>query len=180
MKINKIIIMIDSIVLLNGHVLRCFPKQNNEQPIQHSPLNREAIRVSKRLFFLNVYNFIANADKILNDSRYFLASVGFHTSIGSTVMPCLGTFVEWWKYCNRYSWDAYNLPIGAISGNPMTGSSGCATVDSECKVHRAVLQGRFIEIVKSFNCISSRYAEAQKECESYSLDNVLSRLPIKF
>lgn len=168
--------MINSIVLLNGNILRCYPRQHYTQPC-HWSLSREVIRANKQLFYPNVNNIIANADKILNDSRYFLASVGYYTSIGST-MPCLGTFIEWWKYC-RYSWDADNLPIWAISGNPMTGSHGCATVDTECNVHRAKLQSRFIEIVKSFNCISSRYVEAQKECESYSLDNVLHQLPIK-
>lgn len=172
--------MIDSIVLLNGHKLRCFPKQNHVRPIQDGPLSREAIRTNKQLFYLNVYNFIANKDKILSDSRYFLTSVGYYTSIGSTVMPCLGTFIEWWKYSQHYSLDADNLPIWAISGNPMTGTHGCATVDAECNVHRAKLQSRFIETVKSFNCISNRYAKAQKERESYSLDYVLSRLLIKF
>lgn len=170
--------MTDNIVLLNGNILNCYPIQNNVQPC-HWSLSREAIRTNKRLFYHNVYNFIANADKILNDSRYFLASVGYHTSIGSTIMPCLGTFIEWWKYSQKYSWDAYNLPIWAISGNPMTGTHGCLTVDIGCNVRRAKLQSRFIEIVKSFNCISSKYIEAQKECESYSLDNVLHQLPIK-
>lgn len=172
--------MINSIILLNGHKLRCYPKQNYVQPKYYRPLNRETIRANKRLFYPNVYNYIANADKILNDSRYFLASVGYYTSIGNMLMPCLGTFIEWWKYCHQYSWDADNLPIWAISGNPMTGSSGCATVDTECNVHRAKLHSRFIEIVKSFNYISNRYVEAQQGCGSYPLEYVLSQLPTKF
>ena len=171
--------MIDNITLRNGYKLHCYPKRNYVQPKYYRPLSRETIRANKRLFYTNVYNFIDNADKIQNDSRYFLASVGYYASIGSTVTPCLGTFIEWWKYCLRYSWDAYNLPIWAISGNPMTGSHGCATVDTECNVHRAKLQSRFIEIVKSFNSISNRYVEAQQVCESYSLEYVLSRLSIK-
>lgn len=171
--------MINSIVLLNGNILRCYPRQNYWQTTFPWHLSRETTRANKRLFYTNVYNFIANADKILDDSRYFLASVGYYTSIGSTVMPCLGTFIEWWKYCKRHSWDADNLPIWAISGNPMTGSSGCATVNMNGILYSAKLQHRFIEIVKSFNCISSRYVEAQKECESYSLDYVLHQLPIK-
>lgn len=171
--------MIESIVLLNGHKLHCYPKQNYVQPKYNRPLNHEAIRANKRLFYTNVFNFILNTDEILNDSRYFLASAGYYTSIGSTVIPCLGTFIEWWKYCKRYSWDADNLPIWAISGNPMTGSSGCATVDMNRILHSAKLQHRFIEIVKSFNNISNRYIAAQKECEIYPLDYVLSRLLIK-
>lgn len=171
--------MIDNITLLNGKKLRCYPRQNYVQPKYCWPLNREEIRAKKRLFYPNVHHFITNADIILSDSRYFLASVGYYTSIGSTVMPCLGTFVEWWKYCRRYSWDAYNRPIWAISGNPMTGSHGCATVDVDGILHRAKLQNRFIEIVKSFNRISNRYLAVQRECEAYSLSSVLAQLPLK-
>ena len=76
--------MINSIILLNGHKLRCYPKQNYVQPKYYRPLNRETIRANKRLFYHNVYNFIDNADKILDDSRYFLASVGYYTSIGNS------------------------------------------------------------------------------------------------
>jgi len=171
--------MIDSITLLNCRTLDCYPKKNFELSPNRWPLSREVIIANKRLFYQNVYNFILNADEILSDSRYFLSSVGFYTSIGPTVIPCLGTFVEWWKYRYQTSWDTNDLPIWAISGNPMTGSSGCASVDIEGNLHRASLRNRFIEIVKSFNRISNRYLEAQKECESYSLEYVLSRLPIE-
>ena len=60
--------MINSIVLLNGNILRCYPRQNYVQPF-HWYLSREAIRANKRLFYLNVYNFIANADKILGSTQ---------------------------------------------------------------------------------------------------------------
>lgn len=171
--------MIDNIELLNCRRLDCYPKQNYVKPKYRWPLSREVILANKRLFYSNVYNFILNADEIMSDSRYFLASVGFYTSIGRTVMPCLGTFVEWWKYRYQYSWDANDLPIWAISGNPMTGSSGCGAVDLEGNLHLAKLRNRFIEIVKSFNRISNRYLQAQEECESYPLDYVLTRLSIK-
>lgn len=167
--------MIDKIELLNCRKLDCYPRKDIERPRYRWPLSREVILTNKRRFYTNAYTFILNADEILSDSRYFLSSVGFYTSIGPTVMPCLGTFVEWWKYRYQTSWDANDLPIWAISGNPMTGSSGCATVDIDGNLHRAILRNRFIEIVKSFNRISNRYLEAQKECESYPLEYVLSR-----
>lgn len=171
--------MIDRIELLNCRKLDCYPKQNDGKPKYRWPLDRKVIITNKQMFYRNVFNFIVNADEIMSDSRYFLASVGFYTSIGSTVMPCLGTFVEWWKYRYQYSWDLNDLPIWGISGNPMTGSNGCSSVDIEGNLYRAKLRDRFIEIVKSFNRISNRYLNAQKECEAYTLDYVLSRLPIK-
>ena len=92
-------------------------------------------------------------------------------------MPCLGAFVEWWLNCEEYSRDESGNPIYSISGNPMTGSSGCGSVDAAGNLHRAVLRHRFIEVVKSFNRIANRYRRAAEECEAYTLEQVLAQLP---
>ena len=80
--------MIDNITLLNSRTLDCYPK-TEARPKYRWPLGREVILANKRLFYTNVYNFILNDDEIMSDSRYFLSSVGFYTSIGRTVMPCV-------------------------------------------------------------------------------------------
>ena len=170
--------MIDSIELLNCRKLDCYSKTVFEKKIPYWEQSREEQLEAKRFFFSNINSWIIKTDEIMRDSRYFLASVGFQTSICPTITPCLGAFLEWWKYRQEYSWTIDGLPIWAICGNPMTGTSGCAAVDINGKIHRAILQARLIDVIKSFNRIAKRYIEAQKKCESYSLDYVLSRLPI--
>ena len=170
--------MIDSIELLNCRKLDCYPKTVFERKIPYWMQSRKEQLEAKRFFYTNINSWIINADEIMRDSRYFLASVGFKTSLCPTQMTCLGAFLEWWKYRQQYSWTVDRLPIWAICGNPMTGTSGCAAVDINGKIHRAILQARLIDVIKSFNRIAKRYIEAQKKCESYSLDYVLSRLPI--
>lgn len=171
--------MIDSIELLNCRKLDCYPKTVFEKKIPYWEQSREQQLEAKRFFYSNINSWIINADEIMRDSRYFLASVNFKTSICPTQMTCLGAFVEWWKYRQQYSWTVDGLPIWAICGNPMTGTSGCAAVDIDGKIQRAILQARLIDVVKTFNRIAIRYTKAQEECEAYSLDYVLSRLPIK-
>lgn len=171
--------MIDSIELLNCRKLDCYPKTVFERKITYWEQSREEQLEAKRFFYSNINSWIINADEIMRDSRYFLASVGFKTSICPTQMTCLGAFIEWWKYRQQYSWTVDGLPIWAISGNPMSDSSGCVAVDINGQAQRAILQARLIDVVKSFNRIAKRYIEAQKECEAYPLDYVLTRLPIK-
>ena len=171
--------MIDYIELLNCRKLDCYPKTVFEKKIPFWQQSREEQIDAKRFFYSNINNWIINADEIMRDSRYFLSSVGFQTSICPTITPCLGAFLEWWKYRQQYSWTADGLPIWAVCGNPMTGSNGCAAVDLNSNAKRAFLQSRFTDVVKTFNRIAKRYQVAQNECESYSLEYVLSRLPIK-
>lgn len=170
--------MIDYIELLNCRKLDCYPKTVFEKKIPYWKLSREEQLEVKRFFYTNINSWIINSDEIMRDSRYFLASVGFQTSICPTITPCLGAFIEWWKYRQQYSWTVDRLPIWAVCGNPMTGSNGCAAIDLNCNTKRAILQCRVIDVVKSFNRIAQRYTAAQKECESYSLEYVLSRLQI--
>lgn len=171
--------MIDYIELLNSRKLDCYPKTIFQKKIPFWQQSREEQLEAKQFFYTNINSWIINADEIMRDSRYFLSSVGFQTSICPTITPCLGAFVEWWKYRQQYSWTDNGLPIWAICGNPMTGTNGCSSIDFNGCAKRAILQARLIDVVKSFNRIAKRYAAAQKKCESYSLDYVLSRLPIK-
>lgn len=171
--------MIDYIELLNCRKHDCYPNTLFQKKIPYWQQSREEQLKAKRFFYTNINSWIINADEIMRDSRYFLASVGFQTSICPTITPCLGAFLEWWKYRQQYSWTADGLPIWAVCGNPMTGSNGCSSVDLNCTAKRAILQSRVSDVVKSFNRIAKRYQAAQKECESYPLEYVLSRLPIK-
>lgn len=171
--------MIESIELLNCRKLDCYPKTLPKKNITRWEQSREERIKAERFFYSNINSWIVNADEIMRDSRYFLASVNFKTSICPTQMTCLGTFIEWWKFRQNYSWTSDGLPIWHISGNPMTGSSGCSAVDVDGNIQQALLQVGLIDVVSSFNRIARRYAEAQKECDSYSIETVLSRLSVK-
>lgn len=118
----------NTITLLNGSVLECFPKA--EQPIhvdndqmdidmtgvylsidkpkqpdvdvRTKALKEE--RSSTDLFVQNAFLFYRNADKILSDSKLFLTPVLvsnglFYTGTSGFCNPTLGIYVEWWLGC---------------------------------------------------------------------------------
>lgn len=167
----------NEITLFDGRTLSCYPRQQRDGT--RWPLPEETLSENKRRFRDNVHRFIRNAEIILSDSRLFLSPVGFYTSIGPTAMPCLGAFVEWWLNCEEYSRDESGNPIYSISGNPMTGSHGCGSVDGDGNTHHAILRHRFIEVVKSFNSIANRYHQTMEKYEAYALVQVLTQLPPK-
>ena len=171
--------MIDEIILLNSRRLDCYPRENRIKPKYRLPPDKEVQEANRRLFYANVYNLIINEHEIMSESRYFLSSVGLYTSICPTLIPCVGAFIEWWRYRQQYSWSKELMPICDIIGNLISGYSECTSVSIGGLLYNATLRDKLIEVVKSFNRIAKRYIEAQRECESYPLDYVLSRLPYK-
>ncbi len=173
--------MIDEIILLNSRRLDCYPRENRIKPKGRWPPDKEAQDENRRLFYANVYNLIINEHEIMSESRYFLSSVGFYTSICifPSHIPCVGAFIEWWHYRQQYSWSKELMPICDIRGDLISGYSECASVSIGGLLYTATLKDKLIEVVKSFNRIAKRYIDAQEECESYPLGYVLSRLPYK-
>ena len=169
--------MIDEIILLNSRRLDCYPKANRIKPKYRWPPDKKVQEANRRLFYANVYNLMLNEEEIMSESRYFLSSLGFYTSICPTLIPCVGSFVEWWKFRQQFSWSKELMPICDIRGNLISGYSECISVSIGGLLYTATLRDKLIEVVKSFNRIAKRYIEAQEECESYPLEYVLSRLP---
>ena len=103
--------MIDELILLNSRRLDCYPKENRIQLKYLWPPNKDTQDENRRLFYANVYNLIINEHEIMSESRYFLSSVGFYTSICPTLIPCVGAFIEWWLYRQQDSWSNELMPI---------------------------------------------------------------------
>lgn len=114
--------MIDDIILLSSRRLDCYPKENRIQPKCRWSPNKETLDENRRLFYANAYNLIINEHEIMSESRYFLSSVGFYTSICPSFIPCAGAFIEWWHYRQQYSWSKELMPIYDIRGNLISGS----------------------------------------------------------
>ena len=169
--------IMDSITLMDGRTLECYPKPEVPQPKYRWRVPPEVIQANEDLFIANAHTLMRNSDLTFSDSRLFLSPLGYHTSIGPTVWPSLGILLEWWEYSGDYSIDEDGRHIFYISGNPMTGSSGCGSVDSDGVVHLARLRHGLIDTVRSFNRVCNRYLEAQQKFQALSLREVLDRLP---
>lgn len=139
-----------SISLLNGNELACYPKSVQPQSIQADgleidttgkyfgttkphdvqPLVESDAEEANREFFLErAFFFFRNAEKIMSDSRMFLAPVPIVNGIAYSgtagfTNPTLGVFVEWWLNCETdvtHDHSGKEALCYAIAGSPLTG-----------------------------------------------------------
>lgn len=187
--------------LLDGSKLEGYPSANPSMPISNTlaldttgqylsigrkpartPIGEEEKRqLGHKLFYENVHLFLANADKILSDSRLFLAPVPVQNGLAYTGTsgfrhPTLGVYVEWWLYYKEDSIDRKGRPIWYISGSPLSGRNVCSSVDRKGKTHRAELNGKFSDIWGPFTEVNTRYDEAKSRFIAYSLEEVVALL----
>ncbi|MCM1222111.1 MAG: hypothetical protein NC548_47340, partial [Lachnospiraceae bacterium] len=86
---------------------------------------REYLR-QRALFYEHAWLFIANAERILNDSRMFLAPVPVtnglaYTGEGGFRKPTLGIYVEWWTQFAKASHTKDGMPLVYLAGSPLSG-----------------------------------------------------------
>lgn len=138
-------------------------------------------KIDARLFYEHAHLFLANADKILSDSRLFLAPVHIvnglaYTGTSGFHKPTLGVYVEWWLYHKDASIDANGRPIWFISGSPLSGSHACSAVDRKGKTHRANLSISFSAVWSSFTKVNNRYNAFKGRYMAYDLQEVIDIL----
>lgn len=201
--------MVHEITLIDGSKLECYPKEHPHSVAQSdSPaidttgeylqigkfdpsvlggiINERSaqFQISHKLFYEHIHMFLANADRILSDSRLFLAPVYVDNGLSVTGKsglenPTLGIYVEWWLHHKEASIDANGLPIWFISGSPLSGSHACSTVDQNGKTQDAQLNGRFLPVWSSFMEVNKRYTPAKGIYKAYNLQQVIDILENK-
>lgn len=192
-----------TITLLDGHTLQCFPKVEQSQPIDNrmrldttgqyfsigrkkteaAPIPPDVVQ-AKKFFTDHAFFFLDHREKILHDSRMFLAPVPVHSAIAYTGTsgfnrPTLGVYIEWWLNCipsiiGRYrksSWLVYH-----IAGSPLSGRNHCGIVNQEGECRSESLPGLFSNLWKPFVDINTRYDKAKERYEAYSLEEVVKQL----
>ena len=142
---------------------------------------RKQEEIDAKLFYEHIHLFLANADKILSDSRLFLSPVNVvnglaYTGTSGFHKPTLGVYVEWWLYHKDASIDSNGRPIWFISGSPLSGSHACSTVDRKGKTHRAQLNSSFSAVWSSFTKVNNRYNAFKGRYMAYDLKEVIDIL----
>ena len=198
--------MNDKITLIDGSQLDCYPIAFPSDEIVSSEFSldttgqylqigtkphfttdkeiserRKQEEIDEKLFYEHAHLFLANADKILSDSRLFLAPVNVENGLAYTGTsgfhkPTLGVYIEWWLHHKDASIDAKGLPIWFISGSPLSGSNACSAVDRKGKTHRAQLNGSFLAVWSSFVKVNNRYNEFKGRYMAYELREVIDIL----
>lgn len=202
----------NSIILLDGTRLECYPKPVQPTQIVDDPLSldttgtylvvgkskrkkkpteaelqaRKAAEERTMLFASNAFLFYRNADKILHDSRLFLAPVLVNNELAYTGRsglhnPTLGIYIEWWlnsKLPITQDPEGNDALTWLISGSPLTGANKCSCAYPDGTV-KGIWHQCFPKVWRSFVAVNSRYTEAKQRFEAYTLEQALAILEKK-
>ena len=131
----------------------------------------------------NLHRLIAESDKILADSKMFLAPVPIHNGLayfGTSGFqnPTLGVYIEWWRH-HKCAWVIDELgerqPLIYIAGSPLSGANKCAYVGAEGMSY-GVSVTNFAPVWQSFMNVNTRYTEAKQRYDAYTLEEVVEIL----
>lgn len=199
----------NSITLMNGTVLECFPKESQPCDIEPDKMQLDAtgkylsignkkpykgkekapiapteeLEQQKKLFTDNAFYLLAHSERIMRDSRMFLAPVAVHNGLAYTGTsgfrnPTIGIYLEWWNECARAlrTDDEGNRSlVFYLSGSPLSGANCCAEVYEDGRIE-SVSVPSFIDHWRPFMAINQRYTEAKHMHQAYTLQQVLDIL----
>ena len=155
---------------------RMKPKIHKEDLLQKAQR-----QYNHHLFTENARFLLENAEKILSDSKMFLAPVKIQNGLAYTgtsgfSRPTLGIYLEWWLNFKEASIDANGNLVWYISGSPLSGSYCCSAVNLEGEQVKIAQRTSFSMIWRTFMNVNNRYTEAKQRCEAYSLEEVIIKL----
>ena len=194
----------NSITLINGAVLECFPKESHQDDFvpdkvkldatgiylrignklcKSLPRTTEDVEQQKKLFTDNAFYLLAHSERIMHDSRMFLTPVAVqnvlaYTGTSGFHTPTLGIYLEWWNECPkalRTDKDGNRSLVYSLAGSPMTGGNSCAEVYEDGRTE-SVQVSSFMSHLRTFGAINARYDEAKHIYQAYTLEQVLEIL----
>ena len=194
----------NSITLMNGTVLECFPKESHQvdfvpdkmkldatgtylsignKPCKPLPRTTEEMEQQKKLFTSNAFYLLAHSERIMCDSRMFLTPVAVqnvlaYTGTSGFHTPTLGIYLEWWNECSialRTDKDGNRSLVYHLAGSPLSGTNHCAEVFEDGRIE-PIHVSSFISHWQPFVNINTQYDEAKHIYQAYTLEQVLEIL----
>ncbi len=194
----------NSITLMNGAVLECFLKEEHQgdfvpdkmkldatgtylslgnKPCKPQPRATEEKEQQKKLFTDNAFYLLAHQERIMRDSRMFLAPVAVQNGLAYTgtsgfLAPTLGIYLEWWNECSialRTDKDGNRSLVFHLAGSPLSGTNHCAEVFEDGRIEHIQVSS-FISHWQPFVNINTQYDEAKHIYQAYTLEQVLEIL----
>ncbi len=161
------------IKLLDGSLIDGYPIGENTAITGNTDEER-------KLFLNNAFFLLSRANRILSDSRMFLAPIDFGSGLaysGYFAKPTLGVYIEWWQSCQNAVQDEGEEMklVYRLAGSPLSGMNQCGCVDMYCKTH-AVSLNNFFHTWKPFVEILARYKECKLKYQHYTIQQVIDIL----
>lgn len=190
------------IVLLDGREIDCYPREkgcdcnvdyNNleldttgrylsfgKKGHQKDYIEELDVFLEKQLFIDNAFFLFQNRERIMQDSRMFLAPVAAENVLAYTGTsgfrnPTLGVYLEWWVHCEgavRTAANGTKSLIYRLAGSPLSGVNSCVAVCEDGTEEKLQLRS-FSDYWLSFIKINQRYSEAKSCYEAFTLQHVI-------
>ncbi len=197
-----------SITLLDGRILTCYENNTPEQPISNqlhldttgtyfqvghssSPLQSKPAKpesphaksigqIRRELFLTYFHTFYSHRERILSDSRMFLARIPMQNGLAYTgtsgfECPTLGVLIEWLLHApnaTQQDADGRIWMVCGLAGSPLSGSNRCTLVDGEGNTQVQQLHG-FASLWRPFMHINGLYDDAKSKYQHYTLEEVV-------
>ena len=173
-----------AIRLMDGTILTCYPKpKQEEQSSNESQLEDEVDEELQRLFIDNAFYLLAHRERILQDSRMFLAPIGIQNgspytkSLGLDA-PTIGVYLEWWSHClgSMVISDSGRMSlIYELTGSPHSKVTSGRQLYENGETEPIHSYGH-VQYWKSLIEINKRYSEAKEIYQAYTLQELLDIL----
>ncbi len=139
--------------------------------------------LEKQQFIDNAFFLFQNRERIMQDSRMFLAPVAAENVLAYTGTsgfrnPTLGVYLEWWVHCEgavRTAANGAKSLIYRLAGSPLSGVNSCVAVCEDGTEEKLRLRS-FSDYWFPFMKINQRYSQAKARYQAYSLQQVLDIL----
>lgn len=156
--------------LTDGTTIDTYSRYYSIEDVISTPLKEE-------LFYQNVHLFIANADRILSDSRLFLTPIPVDNA--KAFRPILGAYIEWWRNYPKESHSVQGDPIWKIVAEAGSEEYKFYAVDKDGKSYLAEVENPAHSRL-TYRRMNGIYYRAKRAFFSYSLTDAIQLLrPMK-
>ena len=134
----------------------------------------------RQLFVDNAFLLLQNRERILQDSRMFLAPVAVESGLAYTGTsgfrnPTVGVYLEWWSLCEgalRRDENGVRSLVYRLAGSPLSGVNSCTAIREDGREETVSLRP-FSDYWRSFMKINQRYSEAKSWYQAFTLQQVV-------
>lgn len=195
-----------AIRLLDGTILTCYPKPEEEQPqevvtdelqldrtgeyfgigrrrIAPKPVAKEEQEELRQLFKDNAFYLLAHRERILQDSRMFLTPIVAHNGLAYTGTsgfhrPTIGIYLEWWSHClgTMVISDSGRMSLVYQLAGSPLSGSNSCGQLYERGESAPIRLSGFSKYWQSLMKINTRYDEAKQIYQAYTLQELLDTL----
>lgn len=167
-----------------GEYLIIGKKKRKQSKKQIEEEQEKALQQFYDYFCENAFYLLDHRDRILSDSRMFLAHTPdagnlAYMGAGGFMNTTLGVFIEFWTHCPQAIIAETNKPmriVTYIAGSPLSGCNSCTTMDEDGKRHHKECFRPFIPLWRTFLTTNLRYTKAKGRYQAYTLQQVVEIL----